>query len=154
MSNMMLTEVSLIDSAILHSHTFGHTTALSTCIRPNNINHQEKRHHSRRGAPTKAQHKGSKEIQCRSKKYSVQGSKTLTRNVCQDLVLQYLLPSPSNVQMRKHHQGKSRKYVRVGNFWQFWWILGKFGGFGNFRHFWQIRPFLAHLGNFGNFGQI
>ena len=115
MSNMMLTEVSLIDSAILHSHTFGHTTALSTCIRPNNINHQEKRHHSRRGAPTKAQHKGSKEIQCRSKKYSVRGSKSLPRKVCQDLVLQYLLPSPSNVQMSKHHQGKSRKYVRVGH---------------------------------------
>ena len=73
MSNMMLTEVSLTDSAILHSHTFGHRTALSTCIRPNNINHQEKRHHSRRGAPTKAQHKGSKEIQCRSKKYSSPG---------------------------------------------------------------------------------
>ena len=46
MSNMMLPEVSLIDSAILNRHTFGHTTALSTSIRPNNINHQEKRHHS------------------------------------------------------------------------------------------------------------
>ena len=46
MSNMMLTEVSLTGSAILHSHTFGNMTALSTSIRPNNINHQEKRHHS------------------------------------------------------------------------------------------------------------
>ena len=115
MSNMMLPEVSLIDSAILNRHTFGHTTALSTSIRPNNINHQEKRHHSRRGVPTKAQHKGSKEIQCRSKKYSVQGSKTLPRKVCQDLILQYMLPSPSDVQMSKQHQGKSRKYVRVGH---------------------------------------
>ena len=114
MSNMMLPEVSLLDSGILNSHTFGQKTALSTSIRPNNINHQEKRHHSRRGAPTKAQHKGSKEIQCRSKKYSVQGSKTLPRNVCQDLVLQYLLPSPSDVQMRKHHQGKLRNNFRFG----------------------------------------
>ena len=94
MSNMMLTEVSFIDSAILHSHTFGHTTTLSTCIRPNNINHQEKRHHSRKGVPTKAQHKASKEIQCRSKKYSVQGSKSLPRKVCQDLGLQYLFQVP------------------------------------------------------------
>ena len=109
MSNMMLPEVSLIDSAILNRHTFGHTTALSTSIRPNNINHQEKRHHSRRGAPTKAQHKGSKEIQCRSKKYSVRGSKTLPRKVCQDLVLQYLLPSPSDVQMSQYHQRKVKK---------------------------------------------
>ena len=114
MSNMMLTEVSLTGSAILHSHTFGNMTALSTSIRPNNINHQEKRHHSRRGVPTKAQHKGSQEIQCRSKKYSVQGFKTLPRNVCQDLVLQYLLPSLSDVQMGKHHQGKSRNNFRFG----------------------------------------
>ena len=112
---MMLTKASLIDSAILNSHTFGHTTALSASIRPNNINHQEKRRHSRRGAPTNAQHKGSKEIRCRSKKYSVQGSKTLPRKVCQDLVLQYLLPSSSNVQMSKHHQGKSRNYFRLGH---------------------------------------
>ena len=46
-------------------------------------------------------------VQCSSKKYSAQGSKTLPRKVCQDLVLQYLLPSPSDVQMSKHQQGKS-----------------------------------------------
>ena len=73
MSNMILTEGSFIEFVFLHSDTLGNMTSLSTSIRPNNINHQEKRHHSRRGAPTKAQHKGSKEIQCRSKKYSSPG---------------------------------------------------------------------------------
>ena len=71
----MLTEGSFIEFVILHSDTLENTTALSPRIRPNNINHQEKRHHSNRGALTKAQHKGSQEMQCTSKKYSVQGSK-------------------------------------------------------------------------------
>ena len=99
----------------LRSDTLGSTTALSSRIRPNNINHQVKRHHCDRGALTKAQHKGSQEMQYTSKKYSVQGSKirlkvilngtseggpkTLPPKVCQDLVLQNLLPSPSDVQI-------------------------------------------------------
>ena len=114
MSNMMLTEVSFIDSAILHSHTFGHTTTLSTCIRPNNINHQEKRHHSRRGAPTKAQHKGSKEIQCRSKKYSSPGfqnppSKCVSRIGFAVLIAKSL--------WRPNEKASSRKVKKNGPCW-------------------------------------
>ena len=67
-SNMMFTEVSFIDFVFLY-HSFW------TRIRSNNFNHQEEPHHSRRGAPTKAQHRGSKEMQCTSKNYSVQDPK-------------------------------------------------------------------------------
>ena len=42
------------------------------------------------------------------------GPKILSKTACQDLVLQYLFLSLSDVQMQQHHQGKSRKYRRLG----------------------------------------
>ena len=48
MSNMMLTSGSVIEFVILHSNTLENTTALSTSIRPNNINHQEASFQERR----------------------------------------------------------------------------------------------------------
>ena len=115
MSNMILTEGSFIEFVFLHCDTLGNMSSLSTSIRPNNINHQEKRHHSRRVSQERPNIKDQRRYNADLRNTQVQGSKTLPRKVCQELVLQYLLPSPSDVRMRKHHQGKSRKYVRVGH---------------------------------------